>query len=245
MNQSNIKASIESIETFGLVDGPGIRVVVFFNGCKLRCKYCHNPEMWTKKEENYTPHELVDKIKRYKSYFKNNGGVTFSGGEPLLHSKFLIETAKLLKQEDIHIALDTAGVGLGDYEEVLKYIDLVIFDVKHTNPTQYKSLTNTEIAESEEFIKVMNRLNKPVWIRQVIVPGLMDNYEYVDSLIEYLKQIDNIERVDFLPFHRLGREKYISLGIDYPYEDKEDMNKEKTNELYTYFNEKYTNKKTS
>lgn len=245
MNQSNIKASIESIETFGLVDGPGIRVVVFFNGCKLRCKYCHNPEMWTKKEENYTPQELVDKIKRYKSYFKNNGGVTFSGGEPLLHSKFLIETAKLLKQEDIHIALDTAGVGLGDYEEVLKYIDLVIFDVKHTNPTQYKSLTNTEIAESEEFIKVMNRLNKPVWIRQVIVPGLMDNYEYVDSLIEYLKQIDNIERVDFLPFHRLGREKYISLGIDYPYEDKEDMNKEKTNELYTYFNEKYTNKKTS
>ena len=201
--------------------------------------------MWTKKEENYTPQELVDKIKRYKSYFKNNGGVTFSGGEPLLHSKFLIETAKLLKQEDIHIALDTAGVGLGDYEEVLKYIDLVIFDVKHTNPTQYKSLTNTEIAESEEFIKVMNRLNKPVWIRQVIVPGLMDNYEYVDSLIEYLKQIDNIERVDFLPFHRLGREKYISLGIDYPYEDKEDMNKEKTNELYTYFNEKYTNKKTS
>ena len=91
----------------------------------------------------------------------------------------------------------------------------------------------------------MNRLNKPVWIRQVIVPGLMDNYEYVDSLIEYLKQIDNIERVDFLPFHRLGREKYISLGIAYPYEDKEDMNKEKTNELYTYFNEKYTNKKTS
>lgn len=245
MNQSNIKASIESIETFGLVDGPGIRVVVFFNGCKLRCKYCHNPEMWIKKEENYTPQELVDKIKRYKSYFKNNGGVTFSGGEPLLHSKFLIETAKLLKQEDIHIALDTAGVGLGDYEEVLKYIDLVIFDVKHTNPTQYKSLTNIEIAESEEFIKVMNRLNKPVWIRQVIVPGLMDNYEYVDSLVEYLKHINNIERVDFLPFHRLGREKYISLGIAYPYEDKEDMNKEKTKELYTYFNEKYTNKKTS
>ena len=245
MNQNNIKASIESIETFGLVDGPGIRVVVFFNGCKLRCKYCHNPEMWTKKENNYTPQELVDKIKRYKSYFKSNGGVTFSGGEPLLHSKFIIETAKLLKQEDIHIALDTAGVGLGDYEEVLKYIDLVIFDVKHTDPDEYKELTNLEITESEEFIKVMNQQNKPVWIRQVIVPGIMDNYEYIDNLIKYLSKIKNIERIDFLPFHRLGREKYISLGLKYPYEEKDDMNKTKTNELYQYFIEKYSNKKTS
>ena len=245
MNQNNIKASIESIETFGLVDGPGIRVVVFFNGCKLRCKYCHNPEMWTKKENNYTPQELVDKIKRYKSYFKNNGGVTFSGGEPLLHSKFIIETAKLLKQEDIHIALDTAGVGLGDYEEVLKYIDLVIFDVKHTDPDEYKELTNLEITESEEFIKVMNQQNKPVWIRQVIVPGIMDNYEYIDNLIKYLSKIKNIERIDFLPFHRLGREKYISLGLKYPYEEKDDMDKTKTNELYQYFIEKYSNKKTS
>ena len=245
MNQNNIKASIESIETFGLVDGPGIRVVVFFNGCKLRCKYCHNPEMWTKKENNYTPQELVDKIKRYKSYFKNNGGVTFSGGEPLLHSKFIIETAKLLKQEDIHIALDTAGVGLGDYEEVLKHIDLVIFDVKHTDPDEYKELTNLEITESEEFIKVMNQLNKPVWIRQVIVPGIMDNYEYIDNLIKYLSKIKNIERIDFLPFHRLGREKYISLGLKYPYEEKDDMDKTKTNELYQYFIEKYSNKKTS
>lgn len=245
MNQNNIKASIESIETFGLVDGPGIRVVVFFNGCKLRCKYCHNPEMWTKKENNYTPQELVDKIKRYKSYFKSNGGVTFSGGEPLLHSKFIIETAKLLKQEDIHIALDTAGVGLGDYEEVLKYIDLVIFDVKHTDPDEYKELTNLEITESEEFIKVMNQQNKPVWIRQVIVPGIMDNYEYIDNLIKYLSKIKNIERIDFLPFHRLGREKYISLGLKYPYEEKDDMDKTKTNELYQYFIEKYSNKKTS
>jgi pyruvate formate lyase activating enzyme len=245
MNQNNINASIESIETFGLVDGPGIRVVVFFNGCKLRCKYCHNPEMWTKKENNYTPQELVDKIKRYKSYFKSNGGVTFSGGEPLLHSKFIIETAKLLKQEDIHIALDTAGVGLGDYEEVLKYIDLVIFDVKHTDPDEYKELTNLEITESEEFIKVMNQQNKPVWIRQVIVPGIMDNYEYIDNLIKYLSKIKNIERIDFLPFHRLGREKYISLGLKYPYEEKDDMDKTKTNELYQYFIEKYSNKKTS
>ena len=239
MNQNNIQASIDSIETFGLVDGPGIRVVVFFNGCKLRCKYCHNPEMWTKKENNYTPQELVDKIKRYKSYFKDNGGVTFSGGEPLLHSKFIIETAKLLKEENIHIALDTSGVGLGDYNEVLPYIDLVILDIKHTKPLGYKELTNLEINESEEFIKELNKSNIPVWIRQVIVPGIMDNYEYIDSLINYLYKINNIKRVDFLPFHRLGREKYLSLGLTYPYEDKPEMDKEECNKLYKYFEKNY------
>lgn len=239
MSQDNIYASIDSIETFGLVDGPGIRVVVFFNGCKLRCKYCHNPEMWTKKENNYTPQKLVDKIKRYKSYFKNNGGVTFSGGEPLLHSKFIIETAKLLKKENIHIALDTSGVGIGNYEEVLKYVDLIILDIKHTDPLKYKDLTGLEINEANSFIKDLNNSNKPVWIRQVIVPGIMDNYKYIDSLINYIKNIKNIERVDFLPFHRLGREKYLTLGIEYPYENKHEMDKEECNKLYKYFEENY------
>ena len=239
MNQDNIRASIDSIETFGLVDGPGIRVVVFFNGCKLRCKYCHNPEMWTKKENNYSPQELVEKIKRYKPYFKDKGGVTFSGGEPLLQSKFIIETAKLLKQENIHIALDTAGVGLGDYEEVLKYIDLILLDIKHTTKEGYKNITGLEITEVEKFIKEINKQNKKVWIRQVIVPGIMDNKEYIDNLVKYLKNIKNIERVDFLPYHRLGREKYLAMNIDYPYEDKQDMNKDSCDKLYKYFEEQY------
>ena len=239
MKNDNIRASIDSIESFGLVDGPGIRVVVFFNGCKLRCKYCHNPEMWTKKEDNYSPQELVDKIKRYKTYFKDKGGVTFSGGEPLLHSKFIIETAKLLKQEGIHIALDTAGVGLGDYEEVLKYIDLILLDIKHTTRSGYKNITGLDIDETEKFIEEINKQNKPVWIRQVVVPGIMDNYEYMDSLIEYLKKIKNVERVDFLPFHRLGREKYLAMNIPYPYENKNEMDKEECNKLYKYFEENY------
>lgn len=239
MNQNNIRASIDSIETFGLVDGPGIRVVVFLNGCKLRCKYCHNPEMWNKKENNYSPQELVEKIKKYKSYFKKNGGVTFSGGEPLLHSDFIIETAKLLKQENIHIALDTSGVGLGKYDELLQYIDLVILDIKHTTPTGYKELTNINIEESEKFIQELNKTTIPVWIRQVIVPGIMDSYEYIDSLIKYLYKINNITRVDFLPFHRLGREKYLSLGLKYPYEEKNEMDKEECNKLYKYFENNY------
>ncbi len=239
MKKDNIRASIDSIESFGLVDGPGIRVVVFFNGCKLRCKYCHNPEMWTKKENNYSPQELVDKIKKYKTYFKDKGGVTFSGGEPLIHSKFIIETSKLLKQEGIHIALDTAGVGLGDYEEVLKYIDLILLDIKHTTRQGYKDITGLDIDETEKFIEEINKQNKPVWIRQVVVPDIMDNYEYMDSLIKYLKKIKNVERVDFLPFHRLGREKYVTMNIPYPYENKNEMDKEECNKLYKYFEENY------
>lgn len=234
-----MKASIDSIETFGLVDGPGIRCVVFFNGCKLRCKYCHNPEMWKKREENYTPEQLVERIKRCEPYFKKNGGVTFSGGEPLLHSNFIIETAKILKKDNIHIALDTAGVGLGNYEEILKYVDLVLLDIKHTSPTGYKEITGLEITEVEKFISELNKQNKPVWIRQVIVPGIMDNHEYIDSLVEYLKKINNVQRVDFLPFHRLGREKYIALNLPYPYEDKEDLDKTTCENLYKYFEEQY------
>ena len=148
-----IKGSVDSIETFGLVDGPGIRTVVFLNGCKLRCKYCHNPEMWNLKECNYTPDDLAKEIIKNKNYFKrNNGGVTFSGGEPLLQSDFIIEVAKILKKENIHITIDTAGVGNGNYDKILKYVDLVLLDIKHTIPIKYKDLTGYDIDESLDFI---------------------------------------------------------------------------------------------
>ncbi|MDD5888278.1 MAG: pyruvate formate-lyase-activating protein [bacterium] len=238
-----MQASIDSIETFGLVDGPGIRCVVFFNGCKLRCKYCHNPEMWLKKENNYTPQDVFNKVMRCKPYLKKNGGVTFSGGEPLLHSDFIIETAKLLRKENIHIALDTAGVGLGNYEEILKYVDLVILDIKHTTNEGYKEITGMNINEVEKFIEALNKSNKKVWIRQVIIPDITDNEEYTTSLLEYIKKIKNIERIDFLPFHRLGEEKYKVLNIDYPYNDKNDMDKIKCQELYNNFIKKYEENK--
>ena len=235
-----IKGSVDSIETFGLVDGPGIRTVVFLNGCKLRCKYCHNPEMWNIKEYNYTPKELADKIIRNKNYYsRNNGGVTFSGGEPLLQSKFIIEVAKILKKENIHITIDTAGVGLGNYEELLKYIDLVLLDIKHTNKDDYKELTGMSIDESLNFITALNKSNTKVWIRQVIVPGLMDNDKYINSLIDTLKNIKNIEKIDFLPYHKLGEEKYKKLGIKNPYKDIPEMNKDKCQELYNSFIKKY------
>ena len=230
-----MKASIDSIETFGLVDGPGIRTVIFFNGCKLRCKYCHNPEMWIKKDNNYTVDEVVHKVLRSKPYFKNNGGVTFSGGEPLLHSDFIIEVSKKLKKENINICLDTAGVGNGNYDELLKNIDIVLLDIKHTEKDTYKEITGKELNEVENFIEACNKANKRIWIRQVIIPGINDNKEYMKSLSNYLKHINNIERIDFLPFHRLGREKYLKLNIPYPYENKKDMDKDKCNDLYNYF----------
>ena len=137
-----MEASIDSIETFGLVDGPGIRTVIFLNKCNLRCKYCHNPETWVMKDTNYTSDEIVNRVLRNKSYYKNNGGVTFSGGEPLLQYDFLLETCKKLKENNVHIALDTSGVGNGDYLELLQTIDLVLLDIKHiTKAVSYTHLT--------------------------------------------------------------------------------------------------------
>ena len=236
-----MKASLGSVETFGLVDGPGIRCVFFLNGCMLRCKYCHNPEMWTKGEENLTVEEVVERAKRCKPYFKDKGGVTFSGGEPLLHSKFIIECAKELHKVGINVALDTAGVGLDDYDDILPYIDLVILDIKHTDPKAYQVLTGLEQDRSERFIEALKKHNNKLWIRQVVVPGLMDNEAYIDSLVKYLDKftISNIDNIEFLPYHRLGREKYITLGIEYPYENMNEMNKEECDKLFNLFKEKY------
>jgi len=237
-------ASIASIETFGTVDGPGIRTVVFFNECHLRCIYCHNPEMWCKQKDNITVDELLNKILHNKEYFGNSGGVTFSGGEPLLHVDFLIDICKKLKDNNIHIALDTAGVGIGRYEELLKYIDLIIFDVKHTTKEGYKKVTRVETEESLKFLEIANKLNKKFWIRQVIVPSIMDNEEYLESLNKYIKtnfKIENIEKIEFLPYHKLGREKYIKLNIPYICENTKEMDKEDCNNLYKKFLEIYYN----
>lgn len=230
-----VKGSIDSIESLGLYDGPGIRVVVFFNGCKLRCKYCHNPEMWKMGKKNISSDELVDKIKRFKNYIKDTGGVTFSGGEPLLQPDFLIDCCKKLKEEQFHVALDTAGVGIGKYEEILKYVDLIIFDIKHVDKIGYNELTGTVIDESEQFLKVANSMNKKFWIRQVVIPDVNDNLDYLIELKQYIGKIKNIEKIEFLPYHKLGSEKYDALGINYPYKDKEEMNKQKCNELYNKF----------
>lgn len=227
--------SVNKIESFGLVDGPGIRCVVFLNGCKLRCKYCHNPEMWTLGKDNMTPKDLLQKVRKFKPYFKDTGGVTFSGGECLLQEDFLIDTMKLLKKDNIHIAIDTSGVGNGSYEKILKYVDLVILDIKYADKDGYQKLTGTDIDESEKFIKALNKSNKEVWLRQVIIPGLNDNHDYLVKLKKYISKIKNVKRIDFLPYHTMGTEKYKKLDIKYPLEGVPSMDKEKCNELYEEF----------
>lgn len=237
-----IRGSVDSIESFGLVDGPGIRTVVFMSGCKLRCKYCHNPEMWSIKDLNYTPEELTNKIIRNKPYFKrNNGGVTFSGGEPLLQSEFIIEVCKMLKQENVHIALDTAGVGVGNYDEILSYVDLVILDIKHVTSEGYYDLTTSSMDEVLKFIDALNRSGKQVWLRQVVVPGIMDNDNYLYNLNEFVKKIKNVEKIEFLPYHTMGKEKYDKLGLKYPYDDLLDMDKDECEKLYQKFMFIYNN----
>lgn len=233
--------SVDSIETFGLVDGPGIRTVVFLNGCSLRCKFCHNPEMWKINEFNYTSDDILKKVLRSKPYFKNNGGVTFSGGEPLLQYDFLVETCKKLKKENIHIAVDTAGIGNGDYKELFETIDMVLLDIKHITDSGYKNITDRDYMNKFfKFVKQLNETNVEVWIRQVIVPGIHDNIEYIKDLSSFIKtNIKNVTRVDFLPYHKLGGEKYEKLGIENPYKMMPEMDKNKCDELYKKFMEDF------
>lgn len=232
-----MKGSVNSIETFGLLDGPGIRTVIFLNGCKLRCLYCHNPETWIMQNLNYTAEEIANIVIKNKPYFTNGGGVTFSGGEPLLQSEFIIEVCKLLKKENIHIALDTSGCGNGNYDELLKYIDLVILDIKATEEEEYKYITGRDMSLFNEFKNKIIELNKKVWIRQVIVPNINDDKRHMDLLREYVKQFTNLEKIELLPYHTSGVTKYEKLNIPYKLKDITDMDKNKCDELYNYLKE--------
>lgn len=223
---------VNQIETMGLVDGPGIRVVVFMQGCKLRCIYCHNPEMWGKGGEKITPEELVSKLKNYKPYFKNTGGVTFSGGEPLLQADFLIETLKLCKKNGIHTCLDTAGVVNEKVKEVLENVDLVILDIKSSDKEEYKKITGGDICDLDNFISLCNSLNKKIWVRQVIVPNINDTEENILHLKTYVKKIKNLEKIELLPYHTYGMEKYNKLNLPYKLKGTTDMDFEKLLKLY-------------
>ncbi len=236
-----MKGSIDSIETFGLVDGPGIRTVIFLNGCSLRCKFCHNPETWKIKELNYTSEEIVEKVKRNIPYFNNGGGVTFSGGEPLIQYDYLVNTCKLLKNENIHIAIDTAGIGSGEYTDLFNTIDMVLLDIKHIDREGYINITGTDrYLDFMNFVNQLNNTDLEVWIRQVIVPGINDNSDYIKQLAQFIKiNINNVTRVDFLPYHKMGVEKYIKLGLEDPYMNVPAMDKDKCDMLYKEFLEEF------
>lgn len=229
--------NIDSIDTMGLVDGPGIRVVIFMQGCPLRCLFCHNPETWNdEKKKQYTPNELIEYILKFKSYFEEKGGVTFSGGEPLKQPLFLLECLKLCKENNIHTCLDTSGVG-ENYDEILDYTDLVIWDIKAIDNENYKKMTGKDIDVSLNFLKTCQKKNKKMWLRQVIVPGINDNEEYILKLKEFIKPLKNIEKVELLPYHTMAINKYEELNIPYRLKGVLDMNKERCLELQNLLNE--------
>lgn len=224
---------INSIETMGLVDGPGIRFVAFLHGCKLRCKYCHNPETWADGQDliKITPSQLIKKVERYKNYYGEDGGVTFSGGEPLLQPEFLLECLKLCKEKGINTAIDTAGVGFGNYEEILKYTDLVILDVKAVEENEYIELTGKPIKYFYEFLKQVQYNGNKIWLRQVIVPGLNDDEKHVLKLKRFASKLKNIEKIELLPYKTMGIVKYKKLNIPYRLEGIEEMNEKRCKNL--------------
>ncbi len=231
-----MKGRIHSLETMGLVDGPGIRTVVFLQGCRLRCAYCHNPDTWDcRKGQEIEAQVLVRKLLRYRPYFaKSGGGVTFSGGEPLLQPEFLLEMLKLCKQEGIHTALDTAGFGLGEYDEILQYTDLVILDIKHVSPEGYFSLTQGRMEEMLKFKAALDKTNIKLWLRHVVVPGITDSMNHMYKLKKIISEFKNVEKIELLPYHTLGVNKYKEMGLSYPLEGVEAMSKKRLRKLERY-----------
>lgn len=213
---------IHSIETFGTVDGPGIRFVIFMQGCTLKCKYCHNRDTW--KLNSGTPtstDELIKEILNYKSYMDNSGGgVTVSGGEPLLQAPFVTELFKELKSLGIHTALDTAGSLpiSNEIKELLKYTDLVLLDIKHIDDLKAINLTGFSNKNNLEFAKYLSNVKIPVWIRQVLVPGFTDDKFDLQNLKKFIDSLENVEKVEILPYHDLGKFKWAEIGDTYDLE---------------------------
>ena len=223
---------IHSFESMGLVDGPGIRNVVFLQGCPLRCLFCHNPDTWKFNQgTETTPEELIEKILRFKPYFKNGGGVTFSGGEPLIQPDFLLETLKLCKKYNIHTAIDTSGYGNEKLDEILSFTDLVILDIKHVNENDFLSLTGVSMEKLNNFIEAVNNSKARVLVRHVVVPGITDSKEHLENLKNIIKTIHNVDKAELLPYHTLGVHKYDSLNYPYKLKNLPPMNKDLCSKL--------------
>ena len=211
-------AKVHSIDTFGTVDGPGIRLVIFMQGCHMQCKYCQNRDTWDINNGTYiNVDDLVEKIKNYITYISPNGGVTISGGEPLLQPHFLISLFKKLKELNIHTAIDTSGmVELTDkIKELLKLTDLVLLDIKHINPIKCKELVGFSNEKELNFARYLSDNNIPIWIRQVLVPGYTDDEKDLLKLKEFIASLKTVEKVELLPYHNLGKHKWETLGIKY------------------------------
>ena len=230
-----MQGKIHSFESFGTVDGPGIRFVVFMQGCPLRCQYCHNPDTWSAGGKEYSAEEIVSRVLRYRNYFGEKGGVTVSGGEPLLQIEFVTELFTLLKQEGLHTCVDTSGImfhaddteSVEKHRKLLAVTDLVLLDIKHIDDTACKKLTGQSNQNTLAFAKFLSDEGKSTWIRQVIVPGLTDDEQSLKRTREFIDDLKTVEKVEVLPYHTLGVVKYEKLGLEYPLKDMEAPKKER------------------
>ncbi|MDD6102696.1 MAG: pyruvate formate-lyase-activating protein [Clostridiales bacterium] len=223
-----IKGYVHSIESFGAADGPGIRYIIFLQGCNMRCRYCHNPDTWKCNDSTaklYTAEELLDKAERNKPYWRDNGGITVSGGEALVQIDFLLDLFKKAKERGINTCLDTSGNPFtreepffDKFEELMKYTDTILLDIKHIDSDKHKELTGHPNDNILDLARYLSDIGKPVWIRHVLVPEYTDFDEYLYKLREFIDTLKNVERVEVLPYHTLGTFKWEKLGISYPLE---------------------------
>lgn len=224
--------NIHSLESFGTVDGPGVRFVVFFKGCPMRCLYCHNPDTWDMNGgTQMSVDEIMEKFNKNRSFYKT-GGITATGGEPMVQLEFLTELFKRAKEESVHTCLDTSGImfkreKLEQIDELMKYTDLVMLDIKHIDPEEHKKLCSQPNSGIIDFAEYLDKKGIDVWIRHVVVPGITDNEKYLYKLGRFIGKLHNVKALDVLAYHDMGKTKYVQLGIEYPLKDIEPLPKEK------------------
>lgn len=219
-----MKGYIHSLESFGTVDGPGLRFVVFFQGCPMRCRYCHNPDTWQPNTGNQmTAEEIMARFRRNKSFY-STGGITVTGGEPLLQIDFLTELFRLAKSEGVHTCIDTSGITynpdnreyMEKLDKLMEYTDLIMLDIKHIDDEKHRVLTSHSNKNILEFVKYLDAKKIPLWVRHVVVPTITDDPVYWEKLGRFMATVSNIKALDVLPYHTMGVKKYQELGIEYP-----------------------------
>ena len=229
-----IIGKIHSLESFGTVDGPGIRFVTFMQGCPLRCQYCHNPDTWDVNAEvkyKWTPQQLLDEVLRYKSFIKS-GGVTLTGGEPLLQADFCREFFRLCREVGIHTAIDTSGAVMNERTlAVLDYTDLVLLDIKALHQEHCKKVCGADGKNALRLLDELERRGIETWVRHVVVPGLTDDDQQLDELYEYVSRYQVVTKIEWLPYHTMGAFKYKELGLDYPLDGVEPLSAERIRDI--------------
>lgn len=222
---------IHSFESFGSVDGPGVRFVIFVSGCIMRCKYCHNPDTWKMGKDGEIAKDVLERALKYKSYWGSEGGITVSGGEPMMQAEFVEELFTLAKKQGVNTCLDTSGIMFDaenpeKFDGLLDVTDLIMLDIKHIDDDKHKALTGQSNKNILAFAKYLDKKNKPVWIRHVVVPGITLDDDALFRLGEFIGELKNVKRMETLPYHSLGKYKYEKLEIEYPLESTPDATKE-------------------